>query len=219
MSYDELKKQVVQAYTNLLIVQYYGKPNAAATVKMHAEMLLADMTLWKLRDLCLNVDQSVGKQLDQIGEWVGVDRYVNSSRYEGKMWLAYIDWDEDSEPNNLQGGLQDWDNPQSSTDGPILAYEDIISSKRRLTDDIFRVLIKLKIIKNEIRHSPKYIDDAIWDLFSSDVYIEWGECLEMTYYYKSNKASIMDIALDKKVLPHPSGVNLKIKEIEYGEVA
>lgn len=219
MSYDDFKKQVVQAYSNLLIVQYHDKPKAAATIKMHAEMLLGDMIIWKLRDLCLNVDKSVGKQLDQIGQWVGVDRFINSSRYEGKMWLAYIDWLEEEEPNNLQGGLQDWNDIQPSTDGPILAYEDIISSKRRLTDDIFRILIKLKIIKNEIVHSPKYIDDAIFDLFNQDVYIQWGRCLEMTYFYKSNKASIMDIALDKGVLPHPSGVNLKIKEIEYGEIA
>lgn len=219
MKYDDLKQQVVQAYSNLLIVQYHDKPKAVATIKMHTEMLLADMLLWKIRDLCLNVDESIGKQLDQVGQWVGVDRFINTSRYEGKMWYAYVDWLEEEEPNSWQGGLQDWNNEQPTTDGPFLMYEEVVSSKRRLSDDVFRILIKLKIIKNEVVHSPKYIDDAIFKLFGSDVYIQWGRCLELTYLYKANKASIIDIALDKGVLPCPSGASLTTKEIEYGEIA
>lgn len=214
MTYDEQKQQLIDAYTNLLIVQYHDKPKAIATIKLLVETSLADMLPWKVRDLCLNVDRSFGVQLDQIGKWVGINRFISRSRYEGEMWYAYIDWDDENEPNELQGGLQDWDNEDLTTDGPFLAYEDIVSSQRRLNDDTFRILIKLKIIKNEIMHSPKYIDDAIHELFEDDsVYVEWGTCMEMTYKYQSNKASIIELALEKGCLPCPSGVNLQLEEV------
>ena len=214
MNYDDAKRQILDAYAHLLIVQYHDKPKAIDTIKLLAETSLADMLLWKIRNLCLNIDESVGVQLDQIGKWVGVDRFISSSRYEGCMWYAYIDWSDEYEPNELQGGLQDWDDIDTTTDGPFLAYEDIVSSKRRLLDDVYRILIKLKIVKNEIMHSPKYIDDAIYELFgANDVYIEWGSCLEMTYKYKSNKTGIIELALEKGCLPCPSGVNLKLEEI------
>ena len=214
MIYENQKKELINAYTHLLIVQYHDKPKAIETIKLLVETSLADMLIWQVRDLCLNIDKSVGVQLDQIGKWVGVDRFISKGRFEGKMWYAYIDWNDESEPNELQGGLQDWDDEDFDTDGPFLGYEHLISDRRQLNDDTFRVLIKLKIIKNEIMHSPKYIDDAIHELFEDDsVYVEWGTCMEMTYKYQSTKAGIIEVALEKHCLPCPSGVNLKLEEI------
>ncbi len=210
-NYDDAKKQVIKAYQDLLIVQYYNKNKARAHIAADSELLWANLILLQIRDLCLNVDQSVGLQLDQVGKWVGVDRWISYSRYEGEKWYSYINWS--NSPNDLQGGLQDWSNKSSSIDAPFLSYEDIVSSKRRLSDNIFRELIKIKIIKNSINHSPKYIDDALWQLYGKLIYIEWGQCLEMTYCYDSTKAGIIDLALEKKILPCPTGVNLKTREL------
>lgn len=219
IDYDKTCNEIIQAYCDLLIVQYFNKPKARETIKVLMQALWADCILWKVRDLCLNVDKSVGVQLDQIGQWVGLDRYIKRGRYEGKLWYAYIDWDDESEPNSLQGGLQDWSDKEELTDGPFLDYAELISTRRKLNDETFRILIKLKIIKNEIRHSPKFIDDALYELFGLDVFVEWGECLQMTYNYKPNKTSIMELALEKNVLPCPTGTYLKMKELDYGEVA
>ena len=134
--YQSICEQVKEAYRQTLIVQYYDKLKAIETIKLHIDMLLASALPWQIRDLCLNVDKSVGKQLDVIGQWVGIDRYITSSKYEGEQWYAYIDWADEGEPNSLQGGLKDW-STDSLTDGPFLSYEDIITSQRRLDDDTF----------------------------------------------------------------------------------
>ena len=209
--YQQICEQVKEAYRQTLIVQYYDKPKAIETIKLHIDMLLASCLPWQIRDLCLNVDESVGKQLDDIGQWVGVDRYVSSSKYEGKLWYAYIDWADDSEPNSLQGGLKDW-STDSLTDGPFLNYENIVTSQKKLDDDTFRILIKLKIIKNSINHNPKPIDDALFDLFGSKLYVEWSP-MKMIYKYVSSIAGIIEIARDKNLLPCPTGVNCQLQEV------
>ncbi len=211
-NYDDICNQVKEAYRQLLIVQYYDKPKAIETIKLHIDMLLMNALPWKIRDLCLNVDESVGVQLDVIGKWVGIDRYISSSKYEGKLWYSYIDWQDETEPNSLQGGLRDWDN-EENTDGPFLSYEDIITSQRKLDDDTFRTLIKLKIVKNNTNHTAKNIDDNLFNLFGNKVYIDWSTPLQMVYNYKPSLASIIEIAKDKNCLPCPTGIYCKLQEI------
>ena len=216
MDYRLQQENLLQYYSNLLIVQYHNCPKAIATVKLHIGTLLSNMIPWKLRDLCLNVDKSVGKQLDIIGEWVGVNRYISIDRYQYESWYAYIDWDNESEPNSEQGGLRDWSNVQLKIDGKFLGYEHLVTTQKGLNDDIFRYLIKLKIIKNNIDCNPKTIDKAIQQLFGDEVYTVWGECMLLVYKYKPSKASIIELARDKGVLPCPSGVEMRLEELING---
>lgn len=60
-------------YKNLLIIQYHNKPKAKATVEMLADCATGDEILLKLYD-AFNVDKARGKQLDLLGEFVGVKR-------------------------------------------------------------------------------------------------------------------------------------------------
>ena len=88
--------------------------------------------------------------------------------------------------------------------------------KNKLNDDDFRILIKLKIVKNETNMTAKNIDDNIYQLFKNVVYTTWGECMEMTYNYDFKLSNIIELAKEKECLPAPTGVKINLKEINNG---
>lgn len=60
-------------YSNLLIMQYHGKPKAKATIEKTVALLPDDIILDVINGF--DIQTAVGKQLDILGEYVGVDRY------------------------------------------------------------------------------------------------------------------------------------------------
>lgn len=210
IDYEATIKELKQYYADLLEIQYQ-KPKAIATIKAHIELLLSNLLILKIREECINVDVSVGVQLDIIGKWVGIDRFFKGQKFDNKEWLAYYDWNKDDEPNSLQGGYYDWNTTTAPT-APFLTYDYIIITNNKLNDDDFRLLIKLKIVKNNTTMTAKNIDDNIHKIFGNLVYTVWGESMELTYNYNPTKYAIMNLAQEKNVLPCPTGVNLKLQE-------
>lgn len=211
ISYDDMQKQIVLAYQNLLEAQYFDQPKARATIGSLAKLATCNMLPWKIRDLCLNVDKSVGKQLDDVGKWVGIDRNYKGQLYEGKKYLAYYDWNNPLQPNLEQGGYYDWNTVTNPT-APYLNNDLIISTNNKLGDKDFRFLIKLKIIKNHINATCKNIDDALFDLFGYDIFVVWGDNMDMTYYYPSKYNTVMQLAKEKNVLLVPTGNKVTLQE-------
>lgn len=175
--FEELKNELIKSYQDLLELQYHEKPKAREHIKTICESLIADMVLWKIQEQCMDVDVSVGVQLDIIGKWVDIDRYFKGNKYENNKWYAYYDWDEKDQPNSLQGGMWDWDISEKPNNAPFLNYDWILVIKNKLNDDDFRTLIKLKIIKNNTNATCKNIDDEIYKLFKGVIYTVWGEKL------------------------------------------
>lgn len=60
-------------YSNLLILQYHNKPKAKATIEAVVN-LLPDGLIQEVTN-GFNLETAVGKQLDVLGEYIGVDRY------------------------------------------------------------------------------------------------------------------------------------------------
>lgn len=215
MNYLALIKQLEDYYANLLIVQYNGKPKAAATIKMLVRLIWTNMILLQIRD-SFDWKTAVGKQLDIIGKWVGIDRFYKGQLFDFRPWFSYIDWN--SEPDNLQGGFSTFENFET-LEGGFLDYENILPTQNQLPDEQLRTLIGLKIIKNSIQFTCKNIDDAIWNYFQGQVYTTW-QPMEVTYHYPHSLNVIMEVALDKNVLPVPTGVRIVLKEIiENAEAA
>lgn len=173
--FEELKNELIKSYQDLLELQYHEKPKAREHIKTICESLIADMVLWKIQEQCMDVDISVGVQLDIIGKWVDIDRYFKGNKYDNNKWYAYYDWDEKDQPNSLQGGMWDWDTSEKPNNAPFLNYDWILVIKNKINDDDFRTLIKLKIIKNNTNATCKNIDDEIYKLFKGVIYTVWGE--------------------------------------------
>lgn len=208
MDYTETQKQLLDYYANLLIVQYNGKPKATATIKTVAALLWVNMVLYQIRD-AFDWRTAKGPQLDIIGKWVGVDRFYNGQLFYFRPWFALINWDK--EPDNLQGGFSTFANFDEGKGG-FLDYDNILPTQNRLSDDAFRLMIGLKIIKNSIAATCKNIDDAIWSYFEGKVYTTWKGSV-LTYYYDSTLAEVIEVAKSKNVLPCPTRVTIDLKEI------
>lgn len=209
-NYDEMQKEIIQAYTNLLEIQYNGLPKAVETVKLHCKTLLANMLLWQIRN-GFDIETAVGYQLDIIGMWEGIDRYFAGASYENKLWLAYFDWSDATQPNQYQGCYKDWNN-ETTDDGAYLNYTDVISSTNRLDDETFRKLLKLKIAKNTLVNTNKNIDDTIHNIFGNLVYTTWG-VQQVTYHYNNSLYSIIRLAQLKNCLLAPTGCNIILNEV------
>ena len=169
--YDKLKKQLIEYYQDLLIVQYHDKPKAKAMIKAEIEETLANLLDIQVRD-AFDVDTAVGVQLDIIGKWVGVDRIFKGQMFDNQAWFSLTRYNEPTTP--LQGGFSRFDN-FDTLEGGFLTYDFIVSTRNKVNDTDFRMLIKLKIIRNNIKHSPKDIDEAMYKLFADTLYTVWNE--------------------------------------------
>lgn len=208
MDYSAITTELINYYSNLLIIQYHNKPKAAATIKMIAALLLVSMLPLQIRD-GFDWQTAVGPQLDIVGKWVGVSRFYNGQFFYFHPWFSLVDWN--STPDNLQGGFSNFDNFEE-LEGGFLTYDDILPTQNRMGDSNYATMIGLKIIKNSITATAKNIDDAVWEYFNGEVYTVW-EPHTLVYYYQSDLREVLQVAYEKEVLPVPTGVSIELREI------
>ena len=179
------------------------------------ETLFANNLILQIRDLCLNVEESIGAQLDVVGKWVGIDRYYNAIDLWEQPYTALVNYSNisDDDYEQWQGGFSTYSNFDDNDGGFLMykAWRDTRTKVNVMGDEYFRSLIKLKIIKNSINHTCKNIDDAIWKWSNGQVYTTWGT-MEVTYHYPSDLHNLMQLAIYKNVLPVPTGCTLLTEE-------
>ncbi len=66
--------------SSLLIIQYWGKPKAKATIEALAKMFPIDL-MFAVRD-AYDIDTATGKALDTLAKYVGVNRFYNNQNGE-----------------------------------------------------------------------------------------------------------------------------------------
>ena len=228
MNYAEITKQLQEYYSNLLIIQYNGKPKAKATIELLAQLVWSNMTLLQIRD-GFDWRTAVGLQLDIIGQWVGVSRAYNENNTWSNTYLSYPSYGTDSiaEADPQRGGYSDYSTFDDTVPAGVLTYNDLQANKQELNDDDYRIVIGLKIIKNNIIQNQGNIDDAIALYFAerdadgnviydSDgyianplVYTTW-QPHEITYHYPQSLSTIINICLYKGVLLAPTGVSIQL---------
>ena len=114
MNYLDILTTLKDYYANLLIVQYHDKPKAVATIKLLVDLLFVNIIFFQIRD-AFDLKSATGKQLDIIGQWVGVDRFFLGQTYDFSRWFSLIDWN--SEPVNSQTGFSDFNRYEENSDG------------------------------------------------------------------------------------------------------
>lgn len=78
-----------------------------------------------------------------------------------------------------------------------------------LNDNDFRNLIKLKIIKNNtLNHSFGQISDFLFGFFNSDIIPFTENKMDINYIIKTSLETLAKVAIEKDILPRPSGVDL-----------
>jgi len=196
---------LVSYYTNLLIIQYINKPKAKAMIELVVRTLLANGIVLDVLN-GYNIETAVGKQLDIIGKYVGVDRAFQSQNLTN--FFAFTYYDEVSPDSVAKYGFSNYSNSYTTVGNGTLNYDASIVTNFLLNDDDYRIIIKLKIIQNNSNHSHKSIDDSLYEFFGSTLMADSDGNMAMYYIIPSQLNQIIMAAIAKKVLPRPMGVAL-----------
>lgn len=216
MDYVQALNDIKSWAKDLIILQYHRSPKNQALIELLIELLFAKYLILQIRDLCLNVDESIGAQLDVVGRWVGLDRYYNSIDIWSHSYTSLVNYSNIADEQFLQwqGGFYNYSN-FNENQGGFLTYKtwrDVRTTVNQIGDEYFRQLIKLKIIKNSIVFTNKNIDDAIWQWSNGEIYTTWGD-MEVTYHYPAKATNLMILASYKDVLLAPTGCTIKTEVI------
>ena len=165
MDYQLALDEIKQWIKNLIIVQYRQSDKNNALIGLLVDLIFANNLILQIRDLCLNVDESIGAQLDVVGKWVNLDRYYNGIDEWEHPYLAYPFFTtiENESYDQYQGGFSTYSNFADDNVGFLMYqdWRDVRTKSNVIPDRLYRELIKLKIIKNSINHTAKNIDEAI----------------------------------------------------------
>jgi hypothetical protein len=194
--------EVVEYYKNLLIIQYNQKENARAEIGLFIEQLLNNDIYSQVKN-AFNLDTAVGKQLDIIGRIVGVDRFYEAT----------------GEAESDQGQVVEYIDTNTAYDVEVADYNSNLDNfevsdyaslqvDNKLSDNDYRLILKLRIVQNNSDHSEKSIDNGLFLFFGDEIVQSPSDNMTMVYFVKNNSKRIALIAFSKGVLPRPMGVNL-----------
>ena len=210
MDYEQIEKELKKYFCDLLIAEYRCSEKNRAFIEALCDLLLAKNLGLQIRDKCLNVNESEGKQLDTVGEWVGLNRNYGGGIVWDRPYFALVSWKK--APDIIyQGGFSNYLNFETLNGFTMTGKEiqEISANMYKLGDKWFRQLIKLKIIKNCTRHSKKNIDDAIYAWSGGQVYTTWDK-MQINYNYNATYSQLINIAKQLNYLPVPTGCKVEI---------
>ena len=198
-------------YVSLLVIQYKDKPKAIATIKALVELLMpinintGNLLINDIEN-AFDIDTAVGVQLDQIGQWVGIDRFYNGYNFSGNEFV-FFNADLENSSDFLNRGYADTDNP-SIIGGTFFDDNNALSITNSLNDNDFRLLIKLKILQNNSNHSWANLNDSLYKIFGNTIYIGTNGAMHMAYFVPDTLTPLIKAAASKGVLPRPLGVTI-----------
>ena len=180
-------------YQNLLIAQYHDRPRAMDTIYDVSRETLSDLVWQAIRD-GFDVETAVGAQLDLIGAYAGVTREISTTvTNRPDPAFGY------SNANVVAFGVDGYGAGNFQRTYPV---------NTSLGDTNYRFLIKMKIIQNSGDHSLKSIDDYLELYYGDQVNVTDNKNMVLTYHFPVFMRTIMDIAVQKELLPAPAGVDI-----------
>jgi hypothetical protein len=203
---------ILNYYSNLLIIQYHDLSKAVATIKALCSVLTpintttGNLLINDIRD-AFNIDTAVGVQLDIIGEYVGVDRFWQGLSLTNGNYFGYIDAYNSDISRVYDCGYTDaYSNPL--TGSPYLDADSILSITNKLNDDDYRQLIRLKILQNTSNHSWASLVNGLYAIFGDSVYISTCNNGKMSYLTPSTTPMLIQAMVAKGILPRPMGITI-----------
>jgi len=192
----------IEEYVNLLIIQYWEKQKAKATIEAISTPS-SEVYHWFSRfDEEFDLDQATGHRLDIIGKIVGMPRSVPF--VVAKELFGF-------EGDPTAGTMDDVLAPL----GTARPFKDLFEppySELQLNDDRYRFFIRAKIAKNVVAaymvsDDRISIQDVISTLFKSDAYVIDNYDMTLTLFVGlSYDPEIIRLAQQSNLLPKPQGV-------------
>lgn len=177
-------------FTTLITSEHINAPKFVATVAGVCESFSDSLDFLANVPALYNVDTAIGAQLDVVGLWVGASRLVAISVDQ------YFSFDEE--------GL-------GFDQGIWWQVGDSLTTATQLTDDIYRSLIKAKILCNSWDGAVPGFVAIVQELIGTDSVITVTEnTMAVTVTVKSTTISnILKAILENDYLPlTPAGVSI-----------
>jgi hypothetical protein len=208
MTAEELQ-EIVDYYTNLLIIQYHNKTKAKATVDLFINELIASGVMFDVRD-GYDLDIAVGVQLDILGKYIGTDRFY----YSQDFTADYFGFADAADIPGVSANIVGFNDAVAGLikEGDFLDSEKVISTLFSLSDESYRKLLKIKIVQNNINYAFKPIVDGLFTFFGLEIIPLHNTDMSITYLIADNPKNdfFINALIQKECLPKPAGVSLQV---------
>lgn len=144
-----LGSAIVSAYTGLITPEHNQQPDYIATVTLSVQPFVDGQNVLLSLPGIFDLDVAVGSQLDTVGAWAGIARYVPVP-----LTNVYFTWGS----STLGWNQGVWKGPFDPTDGLVT-----------LPDDVYRLVIRTKIDLNNWDGTVPGAAAALANLFNDTV--------------------------------------------------
>jgi hypothetical protein len=204
-------QDIIDYYTDLLIVQYETQPKARGTIAVYVGEALADQIINQVGDGFnfipsgpFGSDASKGEQLEILAEYRGLGRNAYGLSRTLAYWVMPVYGDAGA---NADLGFSDYGNPKPSAFW--LTYDLAGAPVYTLTDSELSLLLQLKAQAQGAILSIQQVDNILYSIFGSKVGVFESGPMEITYDdLTSDTDDLFDIAVLTNSLPRPAGVKL-----------
>jgi len=155
----------MSTYTDLITSQHRGKPKFEELVGLNASAFSDVSELLASMPGTFDLDAAVGAQLDVVGEWVGLSRYIGTE-------LSGVYFSLDDAELGLDAGF---------FKGPF----DAASGFSRLDDETYRMALRAKIGANHWDGSVEALQiilDQVFDGYGTSVFTGDHQDMSMSFY-------------------------------------
>lgn len=214
--YEELLEELKTYFCELLIIQYRQAPKNREFISLLVDLVFSNNILSQIYDLTVNINDSIGSQLDVVGKWLGTDRFYAGLDLFDRKYFSLVKYSNirQNSYNENQGGFSNYTNFDTLVGGFItyLLLYNAISAVNKLGDNYFRKLLKLKSIKNSINFTKKEIDNAIYEWSEGKIYTTWDK-MKVIYNYNQDGYKFITIAKSKDLLIAPTGCTIELNGV------
>lgn len=203
-------QEIIEYYESLLIVQYSRQTRAVATVGTMVGEVVADSIITQVRD-AFDLDDAAGEQLDMIGLYRGIKRFVYALDVT-KSFFATPSYT-DSNPGSYKG-LADYSMSEVDVTWYFMQYQDGTAIVYRMNDEEFRSVIKFKSEVDSMYMSVESIDTLLEKYFEN--YVTMIDDGDMSISYNnspSNPDHLFDLVNGAGILPKPAGVSYSVTNV------
>lgn len=200
--------ELANYYAGLLIMQYYGLPNAVGTIRTFVTQMIASLIVMQVRS-GFALSSATGKQLDCLGQIIGAQRSVPDF-IPGVEKFAMPGYD-DPDAGTYIGFARYDDNPPPN--GHWARYTDIPTAYI-MADGIFAQYIQFLVAVRASDYSLSAIDAIFFAFFGTYVTITDNLNMTITYTHDTSDPGVLfSILKYQGLLPHPSGVRYTVVEV------
>lgn len=195
--------QLTDYYAGLLAYLYRNQSNAVRQIQLYTKQVLGDYLSAQL-ETCFAVDTAVGAQLDIIGKYVGVARNIGDVIPSTQEYFGF----ELYQGGGNTHGFGDYTNSFTNAGFIFYLYQFSNGVPSLLTDEQYRIIIKLKIITNTSDGTLYSIQQAMASFLGGTVSVV--DAQDMTLVYAIQDFPPISLTVLRQYLPRPMTLGLSV---------